>query len=211
MSRIKALRASIESKLDALEQQALALEAQLTQGKDQAVQRLEQGKQQLREVVTSVQADLRESKELAEHVKTDVQATLDHLLVQLALGKADARDAFEEQRKQIFKALNEFETIADQKLTGMAFDSGRLWDELVKRSNNLEAEFNALTYRFWAEGKQQLTMVEATKEELLQKLRAYRDDLRVQRQMVRAKADTFELDLRGGLAQIQTAFRRLFN
>ena len=211
MSRIKALRASIESKLDALEQQALALEAQLTQGKDQAVQRLEQGKQQLREVVTSVQADLRESKELAEHVKTDVQATLDHLLVQLTLGKADARDAFEEQRKQIFKALNEFETIADQKLTGMAFDSGRLWDELVKRSNNLEAEFNALTYRFWAEGKQQLTMVEATKAELLQKLRAYRDDLRVQRQMVRARADTFELDLRGGLAQIQTAFRRLFN
>lgn len=211
MSRIKALRASIESKLDALEQQALALEAQLTQGKDQAVQRLEQGKQQLREVVTSVQADLRESKELAEHVKTDVQATLDHLLVQLTLGKADARDAFEEQRKQIFKALNEFETIADQKLTGMAFDSGRLWEELVKRSNNLEAEFNALTYRFWAEGKQQLTMVEATKAELLQKLRAYRDDLRVQRQMVRAKADTFELDLRGGLAQIQTAFRRLFN
>ena len=211
MSRIKALRASIESKLDALEQQALALEAQLTQGKDQAVQRLEQGKQQLREVVTSVQADLRESKELAEHVKADVQATLDHLLVQLALGKADARDAFEEQRKQIFKALNEFETIADQKLTGMAFDSGRLWDELVKRSNNLEAEFNALTYLFWAEGKQQLTMVEATKEELLQKLRAYRDDLRVKRQMVRAKADTFELDLRGGLAQIQTAFRRLFD
>ena len=211
MSRIKALRASIESKLDALEQQALALEAQLTQGKDQAVQRLEQGKQQLREVVTSVQADLRESKELAEHVKADVQATLDHLLVQLALGKADARDAFEEQRKQIFKALSEFETIADQKLTGMAVDSGRLWDELVMRSNNLEAEFDALTHRFLAEGKQQLTMVEATKEELLQKLRAYRDDLRVQRQMVRAKADTFELDLRDGLEQIKTAFRRVFD
>ncbi|MBP8116434.1 MAG: hypothetical protein KAY09_01765 [Nitrospira sp.] len=211
MSRIKALRASIESKLDALEQQALALEAQLTQGKDQAVQRLEQGKQQLREVVTSVQADLRESKELAEHVKADVQTKLDHLLVQLALGKADARDAFEEQRTQIFKALSEFETIADQKLTGMAVDSGRLWDELVRRSNHLEAEFDALTHRFLAEGKQQLTMVEATKEELLQKLRAYRDDLRVKRQMVRARADTFELDLRDGLEQIKTAFRRLFD
>lgn len=211
MSRIKALRASIESKLDALEQQALALEAQLTQSKDQAIQRLEQGKQQLREVITSVQADLRESKELAEHVKADVQAKLDHLLVQLALGKADARDAFEEQRKQIFKALSEFETIADQKLTGMAVDSGRLWDELVRRSNNLEAEFDALTHRFLAEGKQQLTMVEATKEELLQKLRAYRDDLRVKRQMVRARADTFELDLRDGLEQIKTAFRRVFD
>ncbi|MCS6287778.1 MAG: hypothetical protein H8K10_02240 [Nitrospira sp.] len=210
MSRIKELRASIEKKIDALEQQALALEAQLTQTKDQAVQRLEQGKQQLREVVMSVQADLRKSKDIADHVKADVQAKLDHLQVQLALGKAEARDAFDEQREKIFKALNEFETIADQKLTGVAFDSGRLWEQLVGRSNSLDAEFDALKHRLLAEGRQQLTMVEATKQELLQQLRAYRDDLRVKRQMVRARADTFDLDLREGLEQIKTAFRRLF-
>ena len=42
MSRIKELRASFDKKLDALEHQALALEAHLTQTKDQALQRLEQ-------------------------------------------------------------------------------------------------------------------------------------------------------------------------
>ena len=42
MSRIKELRASFDKQLDALEHQALALEAQLTQTKDQAMQRLEQ-------------------------------------------------------------------------------------------------------------------------------------------------------------------------
>lgn len=210
MSRIKELRASIEKKLDALEQQALALEAQLTQGKDQAIQRLEEGKQQLRDVVASVQADLKRSTGVADHVRTEVQAKLEHLQVQLALGKADARDVYEEQRAKIFKALSEFETMADQKLTGAAFDSGRLWEELVGRSNRLEAEFEALTHRLSVESRQQLTIVEATKQELLQKLRAYRDDLRVKRQMVRARADTFDIDLREGLEQIKTAFRRLF-
>ena len=210
MSRIKELRASIESKIDALEQQAQALEAQLTQSKEQAIQRLEQGKQQLQDVVTSVQADLKRSKDVADHVRVEVQAKLDHLQVQLALGKADARDAFDEQREKIFKALTEFEAVADQKLTGIAFDSGRLWEQLVERSNRLEAEFEALKHRLSVESRQQLTVVEATKQELLQKLRAYRDDLRVKRQMVRARADTFEIDLRDGLEQIKTAFRRLF-
>ena len=40
MSKIKELRASIEKKLDALEHQALAFEAQLTQTKDQGERRL---------------------------------------------------------------------------------------------------------------------------------------------------------------------------
>ena len=51
MSRIKELRASFDKKLDALEHQAEALEAQLTQTKDQAIQGLEQRKQQLRELL----------------------------------------------------------------------------------------------------------------------------------------------------------------
>lgn len=210
MSQIKELRASIEKKIDALEHQALALEAQLTQTKDQAVQRLEQGKQQLRDVVTLVQADIRKSKDVADHVKADLQTKLDHLQVQLALGKADARDTFEEQRAKIFKALTEFESIADQKLTGVTVESGRLWEDLVGRASTLEAEFEALRHRFMAESAQQLTMAEAKKEELLQRLRVYRDDLKVKRQMVRARADTFEIDLREGLEQIKTAFRRLF-
>ena len=64
MSRIKELRASIGKKLDALEHQALALEAQLTQTKDQALQRLEQRKQQLRDLLKQVQADVQKSKEM---------------------------------------------------------------------------------------------------------------------------------------------------
>jgi len=210
MSRIKELRASIDKKLDALEHQALALEAQLTQTKDQALQRLEQRKQQLRDVLKQVQAEVQKSKEVAEQAKAEVQAKLDHLQVQLALGKAEVRETFEEQRTKILKALNEFETIADQKLKGAAFESGKVWEDLVSWASTLEAEFEALKGRFESEKAKQQVMLESRKQELLAKLQVFKDQLKEKRRLVQAKADTFELDLREGLDQIKTAFRRLF-
>ena len=197
MSRIKELRASFDKQLDALEHQALALEAQLTQTKDQAMQRLEQRKQQLRDLLKQVQADVQKSKEMAEQAKSDVQAKLEHLQVQLALGKADARDTFEEQRTKILKALNEFE-------------SGRVWEDLVGLTSTLEAEFEALKGRFESEKTKQQVMLESKKQELLTKLVLFKDQLKAKRVVVQAKADVLETDLREGLDQIKSGVKRFF-
>jgi DNA repair exonuclease SbcCD ATPase subunit len=210
MSRIKELRASLDKKLDAFEHQALALEAQLTQTKEQALQRLEQRKQQLRDVLKQVQAEVLKSKDLAGQVKTEVQAKLEHLQVQLALGKADARETFEEQRTKILKAVNEFESIADQKLKGAAFESGRVWDDLVGRTSTLEAEFEALKGRFESERAKQQAILESKKQELLTRLVLFKEQLKAKRLVVQAKADVFETDLREGLNQIKAGVRRLF-
>jgi hypothetical protein len=211
MSRIKELRESIDKKLDALEHQALALEAQLTQTKEQALQRLELRKQQLQEVLSQVQAEVRESKEVAGQAKAEVQAKLEHLRVQLALGKADVRDTFEDQRTKILKALGEFESVADRKLQGAAFESGRLWEDLVGRASGLEAEFEALRSRFESEKAKQQAALETKKQELLAKLHLYKDELKEKRRLVQTKADALELDLREGLDQIKKAFQRLFD
>lgn len=210
MSRIKELRASLDKKLDALEHQALALEAQLTQTKDQALQRLEQRKQQLRDLLTQVQADVQQSKEMAAQAKSEVQAKLEHLQVQLALGTADARDTFEEQRTKILKALNEFESVAEQKLKGAAFESGRLWEDLVGRTSTLEAEFEALKGRFESEKAKQQVALESKKQELLTMLGLFKDLLKTKRLAVQAKADVLETDLREGLDQIKAGVKRLF-
>jgi len=210
MSRIKELRASFDKKLDALEHQALALEAQLTQTKDQAMQRLEQRKQQLRDLLNQVQTDVQKSKDIAEQAKTEVQAKLEHLQVQLALGKADARDTFEEQRTKILNALNEFESVAEQKLKGAAFESGKVWEDLVGRTSSLEAEFDALKGRFENEKAKQQVALESKKQELLTKLVLFKDQLQAKRVVVEAKADVFETDLREGLDHIKAGFKKLF-
>ena len=210
MSRIKELRASIDKKLDALEHHALALEAQLTQTQEQAMQRLEERKQQLRGLLKQVQADVQKSKEMAEQAKIEVQAKLEHLQVQLALGKADARDTFEEQRTRILNALNEFESIAEQKLKGATFESGRVWEDLVGLTSTLEAEFDALKNRFDSEKAKQQATLESKKEELLTKLVLFKDQLKAKRVAVQAKADVLETDLRDGLDQIKAGVRRFF-
>lgn len=210
MSRIKELRASIDRKLDALEHQALALEAQLTQTRDQALQRLEERKHQLREVLKEIASHVQTSKDMAAQAKTEVQAKLEHLQVQLALGKADARDAFEEQRTKILKALNEFETTADENLTGAAFESGRLWEDLVGRASGLEAEFDAMKSRLESEKAKQRAMLESKKQELLIRLQAVKTQLKERHRAVQENTETFESDLREGLGQIKTAFQRLF-
>jgi hypothetical protein len=210
MSRIKELRASFDKQLDALEHQALALEAQLTQTQEQALQRVEQRKQQLRDLLKQVQADVQTSKEMAGQAKSDVQAKLEHLQVQLALGKMDARDTYEEQRAKILKALNEFESVAEQKLKGAAFESGRVWEDLVDRTSTLEAEFEALKGRFESEKAKQQVTLESTKQELLTKLVLFKDQLKAKRVVVQAKADVLETDLREGLDQIKAGVRKLF-
>ena len=210
MSRITELRASFDKKMDALEHQALALEAQLTRTKDQALQGLEQRKQQLGDLLKQVQADVQKSKEIAEQAKMEVQAKLEQLQVQLALGKADARDTFEEQRAKILKALNEFEFIAEQKLRGATFESGKVWEDLVGRTSKLEAEFEALKDRFESEKAKQQVTLEWKKEELLTKLVLFKDQLKAKRVVVQAKADVLEADLREGLDQIKAGVRKLF-
>jgi hypothetical protein len=209
MSRIKELRASFDKQLDALEHQALALEAQLTQTQEQVMHRVEQRKQQLRDLLTQVQADVQKSKEMTEQAKNDVQAKLEHLQVQLALGKMDARDTFEEQRTKILKALNEFEFVAEQKLKGTAFESGRVWEDLVGRTSRLEAEFEALKGRFESEKAKQQVTLESKKQELLTELVVFKDQLKAKRVVVQAKADMLETDLREGLDQIKAGVRRL--
>jgi hypothetical protein len=209
MSRITEIRASLDKKLDALEHQALALEAQLTQTKAQALERLEQRKQQLREVLARVQAEVQKTKAVAEQVKGEVQTRLEHLQVQLALGKADARDLFEEQRAKIQKALREFEAVADQKLREAGFETGRLWEDVVGRADALEAELEALKHRFEGEKAGQQGALEAGKKELLAKLEAFKEQLAARRRAMQAKAGGFEEDLRQGLDQIKTAFKRL--
>jgi hypothetical protein len=69
----------------------------------------------------------------------DVQAELEHLQVQLTLGKAEARDTFEEQRTKILKVPSEFEFIAELMLKGPPFESGKMWEDLVGLTSNLEA------------------------------------------------------------------------
>ena len=78
------------------------------------------------------------------------------------------------------------------------------------RTSTLEAELEALKGRFESEKTKQQVMLESTKQELLTKLVLFKDQLKVKRDVVQAKADVLETDLREGLDQIKAGVRKLF-
>ncbi len=124
MSKIREIRESIDKKLDRWEASATAFEAQLQQTKEQALAKLEVRKKKLNEAVEKFKSEVAKAKGIAEEKKKEMQAQFDDLQVQLALGKAEARDAFEAQRKKIQHSIATLEATVDRHLdaAGNALD-----------------------------------------------------------------------------------------
>ena len=210
MSRIQELRASLDQNLNVLERRALALEAQLTHTKDQALQRLEECKQQLRDLMARALAEVKKATGVEAYAKQEVQGKIQQLHVQLCAGKAEEGRAFEEQRAKMLRALRQLETIADEKLTGASCESSNVWEDLVVLASSLEAEFEALRGRFEIEKAKPHATLDEKKQEVLVMLQTFQRDLKAKRQGAHANGEVAVRDLRQGLDQAQTAFRKLF-
>lgn len=83
------------------------LKLQANLGKMDAVDAFETQKNQLKSFVSKIKEQLDNSTDMAEEQVKNMRSKLDELNLQLHLGKAETKEAFEEQRKKIEPALNE--------------------------------------------------------------------------------------------------------
>jgi hypothetical protein len=83
------------------------LKLQANLGKMDAVEAFETQKSQLKSFVFKIKEQLDNSSDMAEEQVKNMRSKLDELNLQLHLGKAETKEAFEEQRKKIEPALNE--------------------------------------------------------------------------------------------------------
>jgi len=207
MSRVKEIREAIDTKLDKYEAEASAIESQLNLSKDKAIEKLETQKKQFADVLTGFKAKINESKAIAQEEKTKIQNQLENLRVQLALGKAESKAAYESQKKAIEDAIKSFETSIDRELDE-AVDA--VTSKLIGEANALGAQLDAMKVQFErakAEGQAQF---EEQKKGLAAKVQAFRQDLREKKQRAVDKGTALESELSAGLSQVKTAFSNLF-
>ena len=148
MSKIREIREAIDTKLDKWEAGATAVEAQLQQTKEQALEELEARKKRLNATLEAFKSEVAKAKGIADEKKTEIQARFEDVQVQLALGKAEARDAFEAQKEKIHHSIATLETTLDRELDA----AGQSIDESLRTAANkfivaaidLEAEMEAL-------------------------------------------------------------------
>ena len=213
MSKIKEIREAIDTKMDKWEAGATAIEAQLQLSKEQAIEELEVRKKRLNETLEGFKSEVVKAKGLADEKKTEIQARFDELQVQLALGKAEARDALEARKKMIQRSIATLETTIDRELDA----AGQSIDESLRKAANkfivaaigLEAEMEALEVQFEVKKSGAKAQFEQKRGQLVAQIDEYKRQLEEKKRMAKEKAATFERELSDGMSQIKQAFKKL--
>ncbi|HYB04048.1 MAG TPA: hypothetical protein VED17_06280 [Nitrososphaerales archaeon] len=218
MSKIREIRESIDKKLDHWEASAKAFEAQLQQTKEQSLAKLEVRKKTLNEALENLKSEVTTMKGISEKKKKEINAQFDDLQVQLALGKAEARDAYEAQRKKIRHSIATLEAALDRHLDIRTLPAKPLTckslekatDKFVAAAIEYEAEADALEARFMTIKAEAKTQFDKKKSDLQAQIREFKTKVQGKRGMAKEKAATFEKEMSAGISQIKHASKTLF-
>lgn len=148
MTSIKDIRAAIDAGLDKLQVKAEAAAAQLDLTTDEVNDRIEKQQKKLSDTTEKLQKQLDEA--VPEETRTKIQAAVEHLQVQLALGAADTRDAYNAKKKEVTRAIAELNAELD------AADAAE--------EREMAAEFDALMEAYVAEAVAMNAELEAMEE-----------------------------------------------
>ncbi len=211
MSRIEEIRQSMDTKLDEWEHTALAIEAQLQSTKEQALSRVESQKKKMSAAAARIQQAIQKSTQIPEQVKQEIKSEIDNLQVQLALGKAEARDGYQNQKKKIMQGISGIEA----RIARHEAELDKHWEaaitEWIREEIALEAELEAAHIQYEAEKAERRAEFEAKKREITSQINAYRENIADKRQMASDKLGTFEGELSAGMDQIKRAFSNLMS
>jgi hypothetical protein len=215
MSKIREIREAIDTKLGQWEARVTAAEALLQQTKVQALQELEARKKRLNDTLEELKSEVAKAKGITHENIMEIQARFEDLRVQLALGKAEARDSFGAQKDRIQLSIKTLEAAVDRQLEA----SGQAIHESLRTAANqfivaairLEAEMEFLAIQFEVKKDDARARFKHEKRALIEQINQYKDQLEAKKQMAKDKSATFESELSDGMSQIKRAFKKLFD
>lgn len=206
MATIHEYRQKIDHKLDRLELEATALEEELNQTREQAIQKHERLKKSLQAALVKVQEKLKSYKNLTEDQVRQLKTKFEELQVDLALGKADTVQKIKEEKQKTMTHLNELEHKIDQFLKEK---STELTEQMLQASDKLDADFIAMEVSFNMQSQKAKENLRNKKEELLKQIRVFKRKLVEIRESDIQKSSQFDQEFTQGLKAIKNAFIHL--
>jgi len=150
MKSIKEIREAIDSGLDKLQTKAEAVAAQLNLSDDDLNARLAEQQEKLKEAAARLQTKLAEVD--TGETMTKVQGAFEHLQVQLALGAAEGRDAFNVRKKEIESAIAQLNAELDAADAAEEREMAAEFDAVVEayatQAAAVEAELQAMEEQY---------------------------------------------------------------
>lgn len=209
MSTTKNVRQAIDHTLDRWEAAASAMEESVRGTTATVSAQIETQKQ----MAAAATDKLKDAVETAQHVPAEMRqqiaANLDHLKVQLALGKADASDAAAAQQKEIEDAVKRVESQIDQMGQNVNEEITKALTQWAGTEQQLRHQLELAALRFKHEAESQHTQFQAKQQEMLGHVKEFRDNLQKQQETAVQKSSEFANDMHTAFKQMQEAFRKL--
>jgi hypothetical protein len=209
MATFKEIRQAVDTRLADWESRVEAMEAQIQLSKQQAFARLQERKQQLTKGLDALGRKINESTRAAGEAKDRLQQQIDELQVQLALGIAETRDAYTEQKTKLKRAIANLEDTLDESLDKVVEETDAAKRGLINGIASLDAELEAVEMQFQLEAAKAKTRFEEGKSVLQGKIDAFNNALSEKRKTTAEKFGAFESELTDGMAKIKDAFNNL--
>ena len=209
MTTVKEIRASFDQTLDRWETAARALEANIEAPLAAVSERLQTQKKKAAESSEKLKQAIERAQQLPPEAREKIAGDLDHLKVQLALGKAEGRDAVLAQKEKIGQAVQRVQSQIDQIEQQADQEIEKATKEWVRAELALQQEFELVASRFENEQAERRAQFEAKKQEMLEKVKQFRGDLEEKRATALQKGSTFSSDMTASFEQLRTAFRKL--
>lgn len=126
---------------------------------------------------------------------TKLKSFLDDLEVQMALGKMEARDAFEKEKKNLNRFIQDEKTVLEKMDREASSHRSDLWKSFGKLESNLTRSFATTKRKFDTEKKETLQSIYELESSLKEAYGDVRPSIQELLDKVKSKLDTYRVQL----------------
>jgi ElaB/YqjD/DUF883 family membrane-anchored ribosome-binding protein len=202
MSKLEEIRARVHNRMERWEDRLEALESQLEVKGEAAMKRLEDAAESLVDAAEDLEDKL-------EPAADELKQSLQELRVQMALGKAESRDAFDEQSNRVQKQLHAAEHIVDQFGGDLEARAGREMERFVQLGDRLKSELEAAELQFALGQAEARDAIDKRRSELHAKISEARAELKEVGGEAGERWQAFEDRMGNALGELRAALREL--
>lgn len=213
MSKIHEMRKEADRILDGLEARAAALENRINETNEQFADRFQDLKNKASANAEAIEANVRQVQGLADEQKQKIAGSIEHLQLQLALGRVAAKDTLQEQKQMISNAAAAARAHIVANLDQMDADLNKEIDAWIDALEKLDAEMEAAELAWDAEWRASTAAAkadwEAKKQDVKTEIAAFRSKLQQRQEMAADKLGEFNREMTDAFNKIGSAFRGL--
>jgi len=206
MSRISKLRESTETRLSIMEKHAFALETLVKEGSEEALNRLEILKGQLRDRLERTLASLGSLEGLPLETTAGLGYRLGRVAGVLEEGPAVSAEAFRSQEERVVEAGRDLGTFYDENVSDAQAGFGEMEAEVFMVAVALEAEYEVLNQCFQLKEEGVLEGLTKNRELILKEINAVKSKIQMVRDDPALATTEFMGELSADLAGIRSRF-----